>query len=76
MTAPVAGRAPPAPAGAAGPATDGADRHPGGQTRVDLIKPALQACAGNLYTQANDTTSLNNAFTGILQTYVGVRLIN
>lgn len=44
------------------------------QTRVDLIRPALQACAGKLYTPANDTTALNNAFTNILQAYIGVRL--
>jgi Flp pilus assembly protein TadG len=45
-----------------------------GSTRVDLVKPALQACAGKLYTPANDTTALNNAFTNILQAYIGVRL--
>jgi Flp pilus assembly protein TadG len=44
------------------------------QTRVDLIQPALQSCAGNLYTQANDTTSLTNAFANIFQAYIGVRL--
>ena len=43
-------------------------------TRVDMVQPALRACAGSLYSLANDTTSLTNAFTQVFQTYIGSRL--
>lgn len=45
-------------------------------TRVDMIQPALKKCAGPFYALANDSTSLNNAFASIFQSYVGIRLSN
>jgi ketosteroid isomerase-like protein len=45
-----------------------------GPTRVDEISPAFRSCAGNLYVNATDATTIRSAFTTIMQNFKATRL--
>lgn len=45
-----------------------------GPTRLDEISPALRGCAGNLYVNATDATTIRSAFTTIMQNFKATRL--